>query len=150
MFIFDRRASDLFVVEPFGTQPRYARANFVSHQGEKHGTRIVALADWNSTADYPDRLALGRPALIMHQRGAHELPTPRQILVRRAHGKWLVKSNGKDSDPYSDRAAALRAAVVDAYDCSKNGDPAQVIGESEDGSFSVEWVYGRDPAPANA
>jgi len=86
----------------------------------------------------------------MHQRGAHELPTPRQILVRRAHGKWLVKSNGKDSDPYSDRAAALRAAVVDAYDCSKNGDPAQVIGESEDGSFSVEWVYGRDPAPANA
>jgi len=78
-----------------------------------------------------------------------ELPTPRQILVRRAHGKWLVKSNGRDSEPYSDRAAALRAAVADAFDCSKNGDPAQVIGQSEDGSFSVEWVYGRDPAPAN-
>lgn len=85
----------------------------------------------------------------MNQRDGHEVPAPRQILVRRVHGKWRVKSNGTDSEPYSDRGAALRAAVADAYDCSKNGHPAQVIGQSEDGSFSVEWVYGRDPAPAN-
>ncbi len=86
----------------------------------------------------------------MPKRDAEELAAPRQIIVRRMHGKWLIKSNGTDSEPYPDRAAALRAAVADAYGCSKNGDPAQVIGQSEDGSFSIEWVYGRDPAPAGA
>jgi hypothetical protein len=48
--------------------------------------------------------------------------------------------NGRSVNPqrfrgHPDRAAALRAAVADAFDCSKNGDPAQVIGQSEDGSF---------------
>jgi hypothetical protein len=86
----------------------------------------------------------------MRKREAGSLPAPRQILVRKAHGKWRVKSNGSDSGPYADRAAALRAAVADAYACSKDGDPAQVIGQTEDGAFSVEWVYGRDPAPVNA
>jgi hypothetical protein len=121
----------------------------VGNQGENHGTRITALANWNSTADHLDHLAARWPALIMHKREGNEL-TPRQILVRRSHGKWLVKSNGTDSEPYPDRVAALRAAVANAYDCSKNGNPAQVIGQTEDGSFSVEWVYGRDPAPAGA
>jgi hypothetical protein len=86
----------------------------------------------------------------MRLREPDALPAPRQILVRRAHGKWLIKSNGTDSAPFSDRAAALQAAVADAYECSKNGDPAQVIGQTEDGDFNVEWDYGRDPAPANA
>jgi hypothetical protein len=137
--------------EPEGTLPRCdstPERQFV-YGGENHGTRIAALADWNSTADHPDHLAPGRAAL-MHRREPDELPAPRQIVVRRSRGKWLIKSNGTDSEPYADRAAALRAAVADAYDCSKNGDLAQVIGQSEDGDFSVEWVYGRDPAPANA
>jgi len=120
------------------------------NDGENHGTRFTALADWNSPADHPDHLAARRPALSMPKRDAEELPAPRQIIVRRLHGKWLIKSNGTDSEPYPDRAAALRAAVADAYGCSKDGDPAQVIGQSEDGSFSIEWVYGRDPAPAGA
>jgi hypothetical protein len=86
--------------------------------------------------------------LIARKREPEKLPAPRQILVRKAHGKWLVKSNGSDSKPYADRATAVRAAVADAYRCSKNGDPAQVLGQSEDGGFDVEWVYGRDPDPA--
>jgi hypothetical protein len=85
----------------------------------------------------------------MHRRKANELPPPRQILVRRMRGKWLIKASGMDSAPYADRATALRAAVADAYDRSKNGDPAEVIGQGEDGSFSIEWVYGRDPTPAD-
>ena len=86
----------------------------------------------------------------MRKREPDALPTPRQILVRKAHGKWLVKSNGEDSEPYADRATALRAAIADAHQCGKNGDPTQVLGQSEDGDFNVEWVYGRDPAPTNA
>ena len=86
----------------------------------------------------------------MRKREAESLPAPRQILVRKAHGKWLIKSNGTDSEPYDDRASAVKAAVADAYRCSKDGDPAQVIGQTEDGDFAVEWVYGQDPAPASA
>ena len=86
----------------------------------------------------------------MRKREGESLPEPRQILVRKAHGKWLVKSNGSDSEPYADRTSALRAAVADAYRCSKDGDPAQVIGQTEDGGFNVEWVYGRDPTPTTA
>jgi hypothetical protein len=86
----------------------------------------------------------------MRTREADSLPAPRQVLVRKAHGKWLVKSNGADSEPYADRPSAVRAAVAEAYRCSKDGDPAQVIGQTDDGEFAVEWVYGRDPAPTGA
>jgi hypothetical protein len=74
----------------------------------------------------------------------------RQYLVRKTGGAWCVKANGADSEPYKDRAAALRAAVASAHESGKNGQPAQVIGETDQGGFQVEWVYGRDPAPANA
>ena len=83
----------------------------------------------------------------MRLRERDSLPAPRQILVRRVPGKWLIKANGADSKPYEDRATALQAALADAYECSKNGDPAQVIGQTEDGAFELEWVYGRDPTP---
>jgi len=75
----------------------------------------------------------------MRMREADALPGARQILVRRAHGNWLIKTNGTDSEPNPDRVAALQAAVAEAYQCSKNGDPAQVIGQTEEGNFSVEW-----------
>jgi hypothetical protein len=88
--------------------------------------------------------------LIVRKLEPDDRPAHRQYLVRKTHGKWLIKSNGADSEPYADRDTALRAAVADAYQCSKNGDPAQVIGQTEDGGFHVEWIYGRDPAPAES
>jgi hypothetical protein len=67
----------------------------LGNYGANHGTRIIALADRNSTADHPDHLAVRRVELIIR---LHVWTLP-ALGKSSCAEKWLIKSNGRDLSP---------------------------------------------------
>jgi hypothetical protein len=99
--------------------------------GANHGTRIITLADRNPVTDHPDHLAAGRAELIMRLPEADGLPLP-----GRSRNAWRTgmvdQIKRTKSGAFTLIAfAAIEAAVAEAYECSKNGDPAQVVGQTK-------------------
>ena len=69
-----------------------------------------------------------------------------QLPVLSHRGRWLICFRGKRAE-FVDRASALREAVEQAYQCSKNGSPTEVICVDDNLNSEVVWTYGIDPDP---
>jgi hypothetical protein len=69
-----------------------------------------------------------------------------QLPVLSHRGRWLICFQGKRAE-FIDRASALREAVEQAYQCSKNGSPTEVICVDDNLNSEVVWTYGVDPDP---
>ena len=65
------------------------------------------------------------------------------------NGRWLMRFRGKRAE-FVDRRTALRAAILEAFDNSRNGTPTQVICVDEHLSIEIAWTYGVDPDPPAA
>jgi hypothetical protein len=72
-----------------------------------------------------------------------------QLPVLSHRGRWLICFRGKRAE-FVDRASALREAVEQAFQCSKNGSPTEVICVDDDLNSEVVWTYGIDPDPPAA
>ena len=72
-----------------------------------------------------------------------------QLPVLSHRGRWLICFRGKRAE-FVDRASALREAVEQAYQCSKNGSPTEVICVDDNLNSEVVWTYGIDPDPPAA
>jgi hypothetical protein len=62
------------------------------------------------------------------------------------NGRWHMRFRGKRAD-FVDRRSALRAAILEAFENSKNGTPTQVICVDDHLSIEIVWTYGVDPDP---
>jgi|SRR3954470_2914202 hypothetical protein len=69
-----------------------------------------------------------------------------QLPVLSHRGRWFICFRGKRAE-FIDRASALREAVEQAYQCSKNGSPTEVICIDHNLNSDVVWTYGVDPDP---
>jgi hypothetical protein len=72
-----------------------------------------------------------------------------QLPVLSHRGRWFICFRGKRAE-FIDRASALREAVEQAYQCSKNGSPTEVICIDDNLNSEVVWTYGIDPDPPAA
>jgi len=72
-----------------------------------------------------------------------------QLPVLSHRGRWLICFRGKRAE-FIDRASALREAIEQAYQCSKNGSPTEVISVDDNLNSEVVWTYGIDPDPPAA
>jgi hypothetical protein len=72
-----------------------------------------------------------------------------QLPVLSHRGRWLICFRGKRAE-FIDRASALREAIEQAYQCSKNGSPTEVICVDDNLNSEVVWTYGTDPDPPAA
>jgi hypothetical protein len=72
-----------------------------------------------------------------------------QLPVLSHRGRWLICFRGKRAE-FIDRASALREAIEQAYQCSKNGSPTEVISVDDNLNSEVVWTYGTDPDPPAA
>ena len=72
-----------------------------------------------------------------------------QLPVLSHRGRWLICFRGKRAE-FVDRASALREAIEQAYQCSKNGSPTEVISVDDNLNSEVVWTYGTDPDPPAA
>jgi hypothetical protein len=72
-----------------------------------------------------------------------------QLPVLSHRGRWLICFRGKRAE-FIDRESALREAVEQAYQCSKNGSPTEVICVDDNLETEVVWTYGIDPDPPSA
>ncbi len=64
-------------------------------------------------------------------------------------GRWLMRFRGKRAE-FADRRAALRAAILEAFDHSRNGTPTQVVCIDDHLEIEIVWTYGVDPDPPGA
>jgi hypothetical protein len=69
-----------------------------------------------------------------------------QLPVLSHRGRWFICFRGKRAE-FIDRASALREAIEQAYQCSKNGSPTEVICVDDNLNSEVVWTYGIDPDP---
>ena len=69
-----------------------------------------------------------------------------QLPVLSHRGRWLICFRGKRAE-FIDRASALREAIEQAYQCSKNGSPTEGICVDDNLNSEVVWTYGIDPDP---
>jgi hypothetical protein len=51
---------------------------------------------------------------------------------------------------FVDRPSALRAAILEAFEHSKNGTPTQVVCIDDHLAIEIVWTYGVDPDPPAA
>jgi hypothetical protein len=65
------------------------------------------------------------------------------------NGRWLMRFRGKRAE-FADRDAALREAIREAFDHSRNGTPTQVVCIDEHLAIEIVWTYGNDPDPPAA
>jgi len=72
-----------------------------------------------------------------------------QLPVLSHRGRWLICFRGKRAE-FIDRASALREAIEQAYQCSKNGSPTEVICVDDNLNSEVVWTYGTDADPPAA
>ena len=72
-----------------------------------------------------------------------------QLPVLSHRGRWLISFRGKRAE-FIDRESALREAVEQAFQCSKNGSPTDVICVDDNLTTEVVWTYGVDPDPPAA
>ena len=78
------------------------------------------------------------------------LPSARlQVLVLTHRGRWFINFRGKRAK-FADRASAIREAIDEAYQCSKNGTPTDVLFVDHHGlKQNAIWTCGVDPAPTS-
>src|SRR4030088_448032 len=69
-----------------------------------------------------------------------------QVAVLSRRGRWLICFRGKRAQ-FADRRSAVREAIDQAYQCSKNGTPTDVVFVAENLKREVIWTYGVDPDP---
>jgi hypothetical protein len=69
-----------------------------------------------------------------------------QLPVLSQNGRWLIRFRGKRAE-FVDRRSALRAAILEAFEHSKNGTPTQVVYIDDHLSIEIVWTYGVDPDP---
>jgi hypothetical protein len=69
-----------------------------------------------------------------------------QLAIVAKGGRWMTRFRGKQAE-FVDRNAALQAAILQAFQCSKDGLPTQVVTVSEAGKLKILWTYGVDPDP---
>ena len=72
-----------------------------------------------------------------------------QLPLLNENGRWLMRFRGKRVE-FVDRRSALRAAILEAYENSKNGTPTQVVCIDEQLAIEIVWTYGVDPDPPAA
>jgi hypothetical protein len=69
-----------------------------------------------------------------------------QLPLLNEDGRWLMRFRGKRVE-FVDRQSALREAILEAYEHSKNGTPTQVVCIDEQLAVEIAWTYGVDPDP---
>ena len=70
-----------------------------------------------------------------------------QVAVLAHRGRWFINFRGKRAE-FADRASAIREAINQADQCSKNGTPTDVVFVNDGLKQKVIWTYGVDAAPA--
>ena len=77
---------------------------------------------------------------------AHKLT---QLPLLSQNGRWSMRFRGKRAE-FADRRSALRAAILEAFENSRNGTPTQVVCVDDHLSVEIAWTYGVDPDPPAA
>src|SRR5690242_21854625 len=72
-----------------------------------------------------------------------------QLPVLNQNGRWLMRFRGKRVE-FVDRASAVRAAILEAFENSRNGTPTQVVCIDDQLAIEIIWTYGVDPDPPSA
>jgi hypothetical protein len=65
------------------------------------------------------------------------------------NGRWLMRFRGKRVE-FVDFPSALRAAILEAFEHSRNGTPTQVVCIDDHLAIEVAWTYGVDADPPGA
>ncbi len=69
-----------------------------------------------------------------------------QLPVLSQNGRWLMRFRGKRVE-FVDQRSALRAAILEAFDHSRNGTPTQVVCIDDHLAIEIVWTSGVDPDP---
>jgi hypothetical protein len=72
-----------------------------------------------------------------------------QLPLFSQNGRWLMRFRGKRAE-FASRAEALRAAILEAFEHSRNGTPTQVICIDDHLAIEIAWTYGVDPDPPSS
>jgi hypothetical protein len=72
-----------------------------------------------------------------------------QLPVLSHNGRWLIRFRGKRAE-FADRKAAVHAAILAAFEQSRNGTPTQVVSIDDHLAIEIIWTYGVDPDPPGA
>jgi hypothetical protein len=72
-----------------------------------------------------------------------------QLPLLNQNGRWLMRFQGERVE-FVDRQSALREAILEAFEHSKNGTPTQVVCIDEQLAIEIVWTYGVDPDPPAA
>ena len=72
-----------------------------------------------------------------------------QLPLFSQNGRWLMRFRGKRAE-FADRRTALRAAILEAFEHSRNGTPTQVICIDDQLTIEVAWTYGVDADPPSS
>jgi hypothetical protein len=69
-----------------------------------------------------------------------------QLPLISQNGRWSMRFRGKRAE-FVDRRSALRAAILEAFQHSRNGTPTQVVCIDDRLAIEIVWTYGVDPDP---
>jgi hypothetical protein len=72
-----------------------------------------------------------------------------QLPVMNQNGRWLMRFRGKRVE-FVDRQSALREAIFEAFEHSRNGTPTQVVCIDDHLAIEIVWTHGVDPDPTPA
>ena len=75
---------------------------------------------------------------------------PRKLLqlpLLNHKGRWMMRFRGKRVE-FADRQSAVREAILEAFEHSRNGTPTQVVCIGDHFDIEIVWTYGVDPDPA--
>jgi hypothetical protein len=72
-----------------------------------------------------------------------------QLPLLSQNGRWTMRFRGKRAE-FADHRSALRAAILEAFENSRNGTPTQVVCVDEHLAVEIAWTYGVDPDPPAA
>jgi hypothetical protein len=119
----------------------------VSHPGNAGEWNVAGVISLESAQGF------GSPVSQVGFGGATEMQIEAlkrvQLPVLSHRGRWLICFRGKRAE-FVDRESALREAIEQAFQCSKNGSPTEVICVDDNLTTEVVWTYGVDPNPPTA
>ena len=69
-----------------------------------------------------------------------------QLPLLNHNGRWIMRFRGKRV-AFADRQWAVREAILEAFEHSRNGTPTQVVCINDHRTLEIVWTYGVDPAP---
>jgi len=69
-----------------------------------------------------------------------------QLPLISQNGRWSMRFRGKRAE-FVDRRSALRAAILEAFQHSRNGTPTRVVCIDDRLAIEIVWTYGVDPDP---